>query len=392
MAAGRSRVYRHGDLGRLLAPRSVAVVGASTRTSSFGHRALANMAGFDGALYRVNARYQSIDGQACFPDLAALPEVPDCVLIAVAREAVEPIVAQCAALGVGGAVVIASGYSETGAPDRLDQQLRLVGIAGQSGLRLVGPNTIGLVNYGIGLGLTFSAMPARQPLQPHAIGIVSQSGAIGFALGQAVERGTSVSHILTSGNSSDVDVADFIAYLAEEPSCRAIACVFEGMAQPRRMIEAAELAWQADKPLILYKMATGEQGAQAAMSHTGSLAGSNAAYAAVFARAGVVQVDRLEALVETAAFFAKAPPPVASGAAVIATSGGAAIMAADKAELHGVTLPQPGAAARASLAAQVPEFGSPRNPCDVTAQVISDPKALLACVEALLGDPAFGAL
>ena len=158
------------------------------------------------------------------------------------------------------------------------------------------------------------------------------------------------------------------------------------------MLAAAELAWQADKPLVMYKMATGTEGARAAMSHTGSMAGSEAAYRAAFARAGVVQVDRLEALIEAAAFFAKAPPPSTPGVAVIATSGGATIMAADKAELHRVALPQPGPAAQAVLEAHVPEYGSTRNPCDVTAQAISDAAGLAACAGALLSDPAYGVL
>jgi acetate---CoA ligase (ADP-forming) len=158
------------------------------------------------------------------------------------------------------------------------------------------------------------------------------------------------------------------------------------------MIAAAELAWRADKPVIMYKMATGSAGAQAAMSHTGSLAGSQEAYRAAFAQVGVVQVDKLEALVEATAFFAKAPAPKAQGIAVIATSGGAVIMAADKAEIHGVALPQPGPQAAAVLAEWVPEYGSTRNPCDVTAQVMTQPGGLAACTDALLADPAYGAL
>ena len=162
-----------------------------------------------------------------------------------------------------------------------------------------------------------------------------------MALAQAVVRGVSFSHVLTSGNSCDVDMADYISYLADDPSCAAIACVFEGMAEPERMLIAAERAWQRDKPLIVFKMATGEQGAAAAMSHTGSLAGSQAAYRAVFRRAGAILVEDYEALCETAAFFAKARPPKARGVAVVAASGGAAIMAADRAEQFGVPLPQP---------------------------------------------------
>lgn len=384
--------YPAAAMTRLVAPSTVAVVGVSERAGAFGNRVVANMAAFDGMLFQVNAKHRELAGRPCFPSLSELPQVPDCVVIATGRDAVEPIVAECARLGVGGAIILAAGFAETGKPELAALQDRVVAIARDADMRLVGPNTIGLVNYGTGAGLTFSAMPDKRPLRPHAIGIVSQSGSLGFALAQAVERGVSVSHVLTAGNSCDVDVADEVAYLVQDESCRAIACLFEGMADPGRMIAAAELAWRAGKPLVMYKMATGAEGARAAMSHTGSMAGSQAAYRAAFARAGVIQVDRLESLIETAAFFAKAPAPSAPGVAVIATSGGATIMAADKAELHGVALPQPGAAAQAVLEAHVPEYGSTRNPCDVTAQAISDPAGLAACAGALLNDPAYGVL
>lgn len=390
--ARRLAPYQPNEMTRLIQPRSVAVVGVSQRQSAFGSRVAANLAAFDGRTYLVNAKYPALHGRPCFPSVDALPETPDCVVIATGREAVEPVVAQCAACGVGAVIVLASGYAETAKPEHVAAQSRLAAIARAADMRLVGPNTIGLVNYAIGAGLTFSGMPDRALLRPHAIGIVSQSGSIGFSLAQGMMRGVSVSHVLSAGNSCDVDVADHVAFLANDPACRAIACVFEGMAYPVRMIAAAELAWRADKPLVMYKMATGAAGAQAALSHTGSLAGSEAAYRAAFARAGVVQVDALEALVEAASFFAKASPPRARGVAVIATSGGATIMAADKAERHGVALPQPGPDAAAVLTAWVPEYGSTRNPCDVTAQVITEPGGLLACTDALLADPAYDAL
>lgn len=385
-------LYTREEMRRLVTPASVAVVGVSERANAFGNRVVANMAAFDGRLYQVNPKYPELAGRPCFPSLDALPEVPDCVVIATAREGVEGVARACAARGVGAVVVLASGYAETGKPEHAAAQERLRAIAQGAGMRLVGPNTIGLLNYVVGAGLTFSGMPDRRPPGPHAIGIVSQSGALGFSLAQAVERGVSVSHVLTAGNSCDVDVADHVAYLAHDDSCRAIACLFEGMADPRRMLAAAELAFEADKPLVMYKIATGSAGALAALSHTGSLAGTNAAYAAVFARAGVVQVDRYEALVEAACFLAKAGAPKASGVAVVATSGGAAIMAADKAEVHGVPLPQPGPDAAAVLADAVPEYGSSRNPCDVTAQVLTSAGGLYACVSALLTDPAYGAM
>jgi acyl-CoA synthetase (NDP forming) len=388
----RTGVYSREQLTRLLHPASIAVIGASTRAGSFGMRVLSNMSHYAGRSYPVNARYETIGDQTCYPNVLDLPEVPDCAVITAAREAVEEIVLDCAKAGVGGAIIFASGYSETGKEDRIAQQERLAAIARETGLRIVGPNCIGVVNALLDSRVTFMDITPIPSPERHAVGIVSQSGALGMALAQGVMRGLSVSHVMTSGNSCDVDMADFVNYLATDPACGSIACVFEGMATPDRLLLAAENAWAVDKPLIIFKMATGEQGAQAAMSHTGSLAGSNASYRAVFRRAGAVVVDDFEALMETAAFFAKAPPPKAAGAAVVAASGGAAIMAADRAEQHGVPMPQPAPEVRTILESRIPEFGSSRNPCDVTAQILSDPEALGVCANALLGDPQYGVL
>lgn len=383
-------VYRHADLQRALSPRSIAIVGASTRAGSFGERSLDNLARFDGDIYLVNAKYDRIGERRCYPSLSALPAVPDCAVITVPREAVTEVVAECARLGVGGAIIFASGYTETGKPERAQQQEALAAIARESGLRIFGPNCIGWVNYLCGALVSFLPYPRLDAPRADSIGLVSQSGALAQSLAQAIEHGTSFSHVFTSGNSCDVDAADLVAYLADDPACKVVACVFEGLADPQRLLDAAALCWAADKPLLIHKLATGEQGAAAALSHTGSLAGSNAAYRAAFERAGAIVVEDFEALIETAAFFAKAPAPRARGAAVIATSGGAAIMAADKAELHGVALPQPEPEVRALLESHIPDFGSARNPCDVTAQVINDLRSLTACGEALMADPAYG--
>ncbi len=392
MPTKRLSVYQHGDLTRLLHPASIAVVGASTRAGSFGERVLVNLQHYGGRVYPVNARYERIGERRCYPNVGALPEVPDCAVVTAPREAVEDIVLECAAVGVGGVIIFASGYAETGKEDRIAQQQRLASIARESNMRIVGPNCIGVVNAPLDMRVTFMDITPIPPPRKQSIGMVSQSGALGMALAQAVTRGVSFSHVMTSGNSCDVDMADYISYLADDPSCAAIACVFEGMAEPERMLIAAERAWQRDKPLIVFKMATGEQGAAAAMSHTGSLAGSQAAYRAVFQRAGAILVDNYECLAETAAFFAKAKLPKAKGVAVVAASGGAAIMAADRAEQFDVPLPQPNGAVREVLLSHIPEFGSARNPCDVTAQILANPESLAACADALLGDPAYGAL
>jgi acetyl-CoA synthetase len=293
---------------------------------------------------------------------------------------------------VGGVIVFASGYTETGRVERVTLQKKLAAIAREADMRLVGPNCIGVVNAIVDSRITFMDITPIPKPRPHSIGIISQSGALGMALAQAVVRGVSFSHVLTSGNSCDVDMADYVSYLADDPECTAIACVFEGMASPERLLQAAEYAWQKDKPLIVFKMATGEEGAAAAMSHTGSLAGSHAAYRAVFERAGAVLVEDFEALVETAAFFAKAPPPKAEGVAIVAASGGAAIMAADRAEQHQVPLPQPPEALRELLVSRIPEFGAARNPCDVTGQILNDPESINVCAGGFLGDPHYAAL
>jgi acetyl-CoA synthetase len=394
-AAGHTRrpLYRRADLLKLLEPESIAIVGASARAGSFGERTAKNLSGFAGRLHLVNPRYDRLGDATCHASIAALPEVPDLVVAATPMEACEAVVRDCAAAGVGALVLYAAGFAETGRPERVALQHRLVAMAREGGMPLLGPNCIGLTDYVRRAEISFVAIPrpAAPPTRP-ALGIVSQSGNLGFALAQAVEAGTQVGRVLTCGNSGDIDVADLVAALGEDPACSAIALLFEGMADPTRLIEAATIARRNGKPVVVHKLGTGEQGAQAAMSHTGSLAGSSEVYRAAFDRAGMVLSESFEGLLELTGFLAKAGPPRAPGVAVVSTSGGAAIMAADRAEAHGVALPQPAPEAQAVLSARIPEFGSARNPCDVTAQVLNDPGSLRDCVEALLADPAYGAI
>ncbi len=392
MPAAPRSVYRHAQMSRMLAPSSIAILGASTRAGSFGERALNNLTQFDGRVYPVNPRYEEVGGRRCYPNVAALPEVVDCAVICAAREAVEDIVVQCADAGVGGAIIFASGYAEVGLPDRIAQQERLSAISRESGMRIVGPNCIGTANTRRECIITFMTLTPPPLLGKRNIGLVSQSGALGFSLGQASARGVSFSHLLTSGNSCDIDMSDYVSYLADDPDCGTIACVFEGSSNPERLLEAAEIAWNNDKPLIVFKIAKGEHGAAAAMSHTGSLAGTHATYQAAFKRAGVVLVEDYERLIDTATFFAKAGEPSGRGVSVLATSGGAAIMAADCAEERGVPLPQPPAEMKALLERHIPDFGVAGNPCDVTAQVINAPESLNACATALLGHEPYAAM
>lgn len=394
-------VYSHQALDRILNPASVAVVGASPNPKSAGARAVGQLEllGFDGRIDLVNAKYDLLDGGQCYPSVSALPAPPDMVIVTVPQAAVENVVLDAAAAGAGGAIIFAAGYADTGREDRRHQQERLGDIARESGMRIIGPNCLGAVNFAAGAGLTYTNTPVLLDadgaiLRParHAIGLVSQSGGLGFAAAQSVLRGVSLSHILTSGNSCDVDVADYIAYLAHEPSCTAIACVFEAMPHPDRLFEAAEQALAAGKPIVIHKLGTGEEGAAAAMTHSGMLAGSHDGYLAAFDRAGMTVVDSFESLIETASYFAKADAKATPGIVVLASSGGASVMAADKAEIYEVPLPQPDAAIRDALQTQLPDFGTARNPCDVTGGVANDLEAFFGCVDLLLGDPQYGSM
>ncbi|HZS84636.1 MAG TPA: acetate--CoA ligase family protein [Stellaceae bacterium] len=386
-------LYSRAELARLIDPQSIAIIGVSADPGGFGSRTLANLAPFRGRVYAINPKYENLHGRPCFPALSALPEVPDCVAIALPRERVEAVLEDCAARGVGGAVIYASGYAETGLAERKAQQDRLAAIARAApAMRILGPNCFGFANNVSRAAALFIPRHADIPHRLGPVGIVSQSGALGYTMVQGGERGVGFSHYFGAGNSCDVDVCDLAAYLLEDPACSAIALCFEGVASGSRFLALGEKALATGKPIVVHKVARGDASAAAALSHTGTLAGSDAAYRAAFERCGFAVVDDLEALFETASFLAKAGPPKAAGVAVMATSGGAAVIAADMAETCGVPMPQPGDKAAAILKAAIPEYGSPRNPCDVTAQVINDQDSFIACSTALLEDPAFGAL
>ena len=384
--------FEHQELARLIDPRSVAIVGMSQRAGAFGMRSFENLAHFSGEVHFVNAKYSEIAGRPCYPSLTALPKAPDCIVLVVPRESVEPLLEEAAAIGAGGVIVYASAFGEMQEGDGQAAQERIAAIARERKLRVLGPNCIGLVNNLTRAGMTF--MPDYHKL-PHRVGpvaIVSQSGALGYALLQAAERGRGFSHFISAGNSCDIDVADLIAYLADDPGCRSIICVFEGVRDAAKLLAAGERARRAGKPVVVYKLGASASGAEAARSHTGALASSHDAMRALFERAGFVVMEDFEALVETAHFLARAGKPAAPGVAVVTSSGGAGVIAADKAELHGVPMPQPLEATRSALEKIIPPFGSARNPCDPTGQVLNVPASFVGCLSTLLEDPQYGAL
>ena len=386
-------LYSAADLTRLINPGVVAVVGASETRGSFGERTLSNMSAFSGKVFAINPKYQTLLGRPCVPSLADMPESPDCVVLCVARPMVEGMIEGAAAVKAGGVIVYASGFAETAKPDRIEAQQRVVELAHRTGVRVVGPNCVGLANTRSGAGLNFMPDYAGMGHKRGPIGIVSQSGALGYTVLQGMERGIGFSHYLAAGNSCDVDVCDFISYLAEDDDTKAIVCLLEGVKSGGRFLTAARKARDAGKALIVYKTGNSETSSKAAMSHTGTMVGSAVAYQTAIADTGAIAIDDLEAVLETASFFAKTKAPSnGRGVGILSTSGGAAVICADKAEQHGVLLPALEARTASALKQVVPDFGSVANPSDLTAEVLKTSETFGFCLDAFLNNSGFSAL
>jgi acetyltransferase len=267
-------------------------------------------------------------------------------------------------------------------------------MAEAGGVRLVGPNCVGIANVASGVAANFMAgCGAIIDGRAGTIAIVSQSGALGYGLLQSMHRGIGISHFLTAGNSADVDICDYVAFLAEAGEVRAIVCLFEGVKSGRRFREAAARAGEAGKALVVYKAGNSDSSSKAAFSHTGTLAGTKAAYDAAFAEAGAVPMSTLESAMEIAALFAKTSPPKRGrGVGIMATSGGAGVINADKAEAAGLPLPELAPRTRKILKSVVPDFGSVANPCDTTAEVLKSSTTFETCLNAFADDPGFSAV
>lgn len=392
----RSRaVYRHADLRRLIEPQVVAVVGASSKSGSFGQRTLANLARFSGRVYGVNPKSagELIAGVQSFPSVRELPETPDCVVLAVGGDLVPSILEECAERGVGGAIVYASGFAEVGTPEGIAAQERIASIGQAGGVRILGPNCLGLINTRLAAGLHFVPSFPDMELVPGPVSLVSQAGGFGYGLVQGMKRGIGLGHFLSAGNSVDVDICDLIAYLADEPNTKVIAGLFEGVKDGNRFLEAAELARDRGKPVVVCKTGNSQAAREVALSHTGTLVGTRAAYAAAFERAGVISLDHMDGLLETSKFLAGAGEPRAGkGVGVLAASGGAAVSMADKAEQYGVGLPKMATSTSQRLRSILPGFGSIANPADLTAEVLKTGETFVGCLDAFASDPSFDAV
>ena len=383
-------------LDALFSPRSIAIVGASDDVTKIGGRPLQFLLkyGYAGKIYPINRKAGLVQSVPAHASVAELPEAPELAVVAVPPEAVLDAVKECATRGVRAAVILSAGFSEMGeAGSRLQAEIGQV--ARQTGMRIVGPNCLGAIGVPDKSIATFSVALESSFPAPGPVGIVSQSGNLGsYTLRLASERGLGVSRMLTTGNECDVDIADAIASLAADPGTSVILCCMETCRDGAKLQQAMAMARDAGKPLVVLKVGVSEAGSEAAASHTGALACSDAVFDVVLRNGGAIRVPSIEQLLEVGHALAVVGPervPQGNKVAVLTASGGFGVLLADAASAQGLALPKLAAATQERILSVVP-FASPANPVDMTAQVSSRPEVLAKVLAAVADDSTCDAL
>jgi len=346
-------------VARLVEPRSVAVIGASDDLGKFGGRVVHYLAkfGFPGAVLPINPRGGTVQGLPAYPSVADLPDGADVAVLAVPAERLEAQVRACADAGIGACIVITGKLGEAG-PEGAAIEARLAGIARATGMRLLGPNCLGIVNA-TGRAALSSTLALEGPvLRPGGIGLISQSGALmGTLLSLGLDYGAGFSRCISVGNQADLELCDFLDHLIEDAATRVIALYVEGLRDPPRFRALLARARAAGKPVLVVKAGRSEAGARAARSHTASLAGSYAAFEAVCRAGGAATMEDPATMILAADALDRLPRLAAPGlgVAVMASSGGAVVTAADQLPGIGARLARMGDATRAALAALMPD-------------------------------------
>jgi len=379
-----------GAIGKLLRPRSIAVVGASSDPSKTAGRPVAYLLKhrYGGDIYPVNPRLQHIGGLKCWPDIASLPATPEVALVLLGVERAIEAVRELAARGTAAAVVLASGFGEIGADGALLQE-KLKAAAGT--MRLLGPNTIGLVNLADRVMLTPSGALELEMLPIGNISMVSQSGGLlSSLLSRAAARGVGFASLVSTGNEADLDAADFVDFLADDPGTAVIAQYMEGLRRPDAYRRAALKAANAGKPLVVFKVGRSETGRRSAVSHTGAMAGSDEMFDALFRQVGAIRVSAFSDLLDVPMALRAGKRLGGRRIAVVTTTGGAATLVADDCGLAGFELPAPDPATVRRLEKALGEADAAldRNPVDVTLAG-SRPDLYAACIGALQDSPAY---
>ncbi len=368
-------------LEALFSPRSVAVIGASRSEGKLGRSVLKNLVqyGYRGPVYPVNLKADEILGLRCYARVSDIPHDVDLAVIVVPSRFVPEVMADCAAKGVKAAIIISAGFREVG-PEGAKLEREVVEIARKSGMRLLGPNSLGLIDTASSLNATFAAsMPERGE-----IAFMSQSGALCTSiLDWAGPAGVGFSKFVSLGNKADLDEVDMLEAWRDDERSRVILAYLEGIAEGRRFMDVAR-GLTKEKPLIVVKSGTTSAGSRAVSSHTGSLAGSEAAYNAAFKQCGVIRARSVEELFDYSVAFAYQPLPQGERVAIITNAGGPGIMAADACEKEGLALAALTAETIERLRSHLPTAASLYNPIDVLGDALADRYRL--ALEAALQD------
>ncbi len=381
------------DVGSILNPRSIAIVGASAREDSWPARAFRGLRrfGFPGPVYLVNPKYDEVYGQRCYPSISALPETPEQVLVVVPARSVPTAIEEAGQRGVTSAVVLTGGFSEAGTAEGRALERQAVEMADRFGLRICGPNCLGNI-----------AMPSRavtyaehtlEDFQPGGLACVSQSsGVMGAALRYATLRGVGVSYGIACGNEGNTDVADYLAFLAEDPATKVIALFVETLRRPSAFAAACRKAAAAGKPIMVLKVGDSEAGRAAAAAHTGGLAGSREAFDALCDELALIRVPGTDAFVELGELATRARRPFGPGVAVVSLSGGVRGVICDIGERIGLPFAALSERTLRGLDDLLGVGTGVGNPLDIGWGGLSSIDTYLACLRLMLEDPAVDVL
>jgi len=377
------------NFDRLISPQAFAIVGASADLSRIGGQPVrANTQfGYRGHVYPVNPKYDEIAGLRCYPDVASIPEVCDVALIAVAAPHVAGTIRACGAAKIPFAVVLAAGFGEIGERGAtLEGELR--DAIASSGVRVIGPNCQGILNFREKFYGGFGSIFQDGELGSGSIAMITQSGGFGYGMAQMAARsGVGFNYVVSTGNETDVTLLDLIEYSLERDDVSMIATYLEGVRDGRKLVALGQRALELRKPILIWKVGNTMTGRRAAASHTGNLTGDYDLYKEAFRSGGFIQIDDLDEMVDVARGVAMQRWPAGERVGVISISGGAGVLMADHCESSGLQLPQLTEQSSRELGAILPDFGSLANPIDVTAQVFNELDIFSRTLEVVRDDP-----
>ena len=363
------------SLRTVLNPKSIAIIGASENANKIGGRPLLYLSrhGYKGKVFPINPKRPEILGYKAYPSLADLPEAPEAAIVALAGDAAIEAVEQCAQRGVRVAVVMTSGFGETDPVAGKAKEKRMRDAAHAHGMRIIGPNTQGLANFGSGAILSFSTMYIEAPPMDGPVAVVSQSGAMSVVpYGLLRSRGIGVRHSHATGNDSDVTVSELASVVAEDPDLKLLLLYLESIGDPYFLAETARIAHARNLPVIALKSGRTAAGQEAARSHTGALANEDRVVDAFFAKHGIWRARDTAELVASAEMYLKGWKPAGRRLVAISNSGAVCVMAADAATSVGMPMAKLAGETRSELGKILPGFATTTNPVDITAALLSN--------------------